>query len=63
MQDELDYGPLKELIGTWHGDRGMDIAPEPDGAEENPYFETITFTAVGDVTNAESQLLAAVHYT
>ncbi len=42
MQDELDYGPLKELIGTWHGDRGMDIAPEPDGAEENPYFYFVT---------------------
>lgn len=63
MNDELDYGPLQELIGCWHGDKGMDVAPEPEGAEENPYFETITFTAVGDVTNAESQLLAAVHYT
>ena len=59
----LDYGPLAELIGTWQGDKGMDIAPEPEGTEENPYYETITFTAVGDVTNAESQRLAAVHYT
>ena len=63
MQKETDYGPLQELIGTWYGDQGMDVAPEPDGTEENPYFETITFTAVGDVTNAESQRLAAVHYT
>ncbi len=58
----IDYGPLKELIGVWKGDKGMDVAPEPDGAEENPYFETITFSAIGDVSNAESQLLTALHY-
>lgn len=62
MNDALDYGPLEELFGTWQGDKGMDIAPEPEGAEENPYYETITYTPVGDVTNAESQLLTAVHY-
>lgn len=62
MSDKLDYGPLEALFGTWQGDKGMDIAPEPEGAEENPYYETITFTPVGDVTNAESQLLTAVYY-
>lgn len=60
--NDIDYGPLKELIGTWQGDKGIDIAPEPDGTENNPYYESITFTAVGDVTNAESQVLAALHY-
>ena len=59
---ELDFGPLADLIGTWKGDKGTDIAPEPDGAETNPYFETITVTPVGDVTNAESQTLVAAHY-
>ena len=58
----IDYGPLAGLIGTWEGDKGMDIAPEPDGIEENPYYETITFEAAGDVTNAESQVLAVVRY-
>ncbi|NOZ73022.1 MAG: FABP family protein [Chloroflexi bacterium] len=58
----VDYGPLTELIGVWKSDKGLDVAPEPDGAEENPYYETITFTAVGDVTNAGSQVLAAIHY-
>jgi hypothetical protein len=58
----IDYGPLRGLIGIWNGDKGMDIAPEPDGREENPYFETITFEAAGDVTNAESQTLAIVRY-
>ena len=59
---DIDYGPLAELIGVWKGDKGLDVAPEPDGAENNPYYETIIFSAVGDVTNAESQVLVAVHY-
>lgn len=60
--EEIAYGPLAELVGVWVGDKGIDVAPEPDGEENNPYYETITFTAIGNVTNAESQVLAAVHY-
>ncbi len=60
--NKTDYGPLAELIGVWQGDKGLDIAPEPDSTEHNPYYETITFTGIGDVTNAESQVLMAVHY-
>ena len=42
--NDIDYGPLAGLVGKWQGDKGMDIAPDPDMAkEENPYFETITF--------------------
>ncbi|WP_317932386.1 heme-binding beta-barrel domain-containing protein [Halioxenophilus sp. WMMB6] len=63
MTDEVDYGPLAALIGVWQGDSGMDIAPEPDGIEESPYFETITFEAGGDLQNAETQRLAIVPYT
>ncbi len=59
---DIDYGPLTELIGIWKGDEGIDVAPEPDGAENNPYYETITFSAIGDVSNAELQVLAAIHY-
>ena len=59
---DIDYGPLTGLIGSWKGDKGLDIAPEPDGTENNPYYETITFTAIGDVTNAETQVLSALHY-
>ena len=55
---DIDYGPLAALIGTWQGDKGMDVSPEPDGIEENPYYETIVFEAAGDVTNAEAQTLA-----
>ena len=63
MTGDIDFGPLKELIGVWKGGEGTDVAPEPDGSETNPYFETITFSAVEDeVDNAESQNLVAVHY-
>ncbi len=58
----VDYGPLALLVGTWTGDKGLDIAPEPDGTEENPYYETLVFEAVGDVDNAETQELAALRY-
>ncbi len=58
----VDLGPLAGLIGTWKGDKGLDVAPEPDGSEESPYYETIVFAAVGNVENAESQVLATVRY-
>ena len=60
--DGIDYGPLAGLIGTWKGDKGMDVAPDPNGKEENPYFETILFEAIGNVTNANKQVLAALRY-
>lgn len=62
MIDGVDYGPLACLIGVWRGNAGLDIAPEPDGDEHNPYYETIVFDAAGDVANAERQTLAAVRY-
>ncbi len=58
----IDYGPLAALLGVWKGDKGLDLAPEPDGEERNPYYETITFEAAGDVTNAEQQTLSIVRY-
>ena len=60
--DVIDYGPLKALIGTWKGDNGMDVSPEPDDTERNPYYETITYEPIGDVTNAESQDLHDLQY-
>lgn len=66
MQDSdcaPDYGPLAGLIGVWQGSKGMDVAPESDGTEHNPYYETIIYTALADnITNAESQVLSAVYY-
>ncbi len=60
--EEQVYGPLQGLIGVWRGDKGTDIAPEPNGTEDNPYYEVITYSAIGDVTNAESQTLVALQY-
>lgn len=59
---DIDYGPLTKLIGVWKGDKGVDVAPLPDGTEDNPYYETITYTEGGSVTNAKTQVLSIVHY-
>ncbi len=60
--DGIDYGPLARLLGTWTGDQGLDVAPEPDGVARSPYHEILEFVAAGEVTNAERQRLAAVRY-
>ncbi len=60
--DGVDYGPLTPLVGNWKGDKGLDTSPEPSGKEEIPYFETVVFDAIGDVSNAETQTLAALRY-
>ena len=57
-----EFGPLAALIGEWTGDHGVDIAPEPDSQETNPYFETITYDPVSGLKNAESQSLEVIHY-
>jgi hypothetical protein len=62
VYEDTDYGPLACLLGSWKGDSGEDVAPEPDGDENNPYYESLTFEAAGDVTNAEEQELAVVRY-
>lgn len=69
---KVDFGPLQHLIGTWKGDKGIDIAPKkPTGKpaavkklakEESPYFDVIKIEPVGDVTNAEEQTLVIVRY-
>jgi hypothetical protein len=61
MNDE-HLGPLANLVGTWTGDKGVDTSPEPDGTEINDYRETVTYTPIGDVDNAEEQELAGVYY-
>lgn len=60
--DGVNYGPLAALIGLWKGDKGVDKAPEPEGEERNLFYETLTFEACGDVTNANEQVLAIVRY-
>lgn len=59
---DIDYGPLAKLIGIWKGDKGIDIAPDTRGTETNPYYETLSYSGIGNITNAKSQRLAAVYY-
>lgn len=60
---DIDFGPLTALIGKWQGEEGMDVAPEPDGPDSNPYYEEIIFSPVqDDIENAEEQELVALHY-
>lgn len=61
-ENTANYGPLSLLFGTWKGDKGMDLAPEPDENVINPYYETITFERAGDVDNADEQVLAIARY-
>lgn len=58
----VDYGPLVHLIGVWQGDKGVDVAPTPDGESNIAYHETIRYQAIGDVTNAGVQTLSVLHY-
>ena len=60
--DGVDYGPLAPLIGLWGGDKGMDVAPEPDGSENSPYYDRLLFEPCGTVSNAETQTLSVLRY-
>lgn len=60
--DGVDYGALHQLIGTWRGDTGLDVAPEPDGEDKNAYYDEITFIPSGAAENAEEQKLVSVRY-
>jgi hypothetical protein len=60
--DGVDYGALHQLIGTWRGEKGLDVAPAPDGEEKNAYYDEITFIPSGAATNAEEQKLVTVRY-
>ncbi|MFK8051273.1 MAG: heme-binding beta-barrel domain-containing protein [Halioglobus sp.] len=58
----VDYGPLHQLIGTWRGEKGLDVAPEPDGEDKQAYYDEITFIPSGSAENAEQQNLVTVRY-
>ncbi|MFT5012083.1 MAG: hypothetical protein ACI9HY_002617 [Planctomycetaceae bacterium] len=50
------------MVGTWQGNKGLDVAPEPYRNEQNPHYETITLEVARDATNAEEQTLETVQY-
>ena len=53
-EESVDFGPLEAMIGTWEGDKGLDVAPLPGSQkEDSPYFERIVVERVGDVENAK----------
>lgn len=60
--DGVDYGPLHQLIGSWRGEKGLDVAPEPDGEDKHAYYDEITFIPSGAAENAEEQNLVTVRY-
>jgi hypothetical protein len=61
--DDVDYGPLAQLIGQWIGTKGLDIAPDAQAEpDESPYTDELTYTAAGPAENAEEQQLVAVRY-
>ncbi len=61
-EEKSAFGILANLIGTWEGDKGLDISPEKVGEEKSPYFETLTIEPVGDATNAGEQTLMVLSY-
>ena len=53
-----EWGPLAKLIGTWEGDKGLDISIHHDETEqeETLYRERASFTPFGPVQNAGQTL-------
>lgn len=57
--DDLDkLGPLARLVGTWEGDRGVDLSYHHAEGEpvETPFRERTTFSAFGPVDNGDQHL-------
>lgn len=64
MNKEITTNPLLGLIGTWQGNKGIDLAPKPEEDENNPYYETLIIESIdGDLENAEEEELSAVRYS
>ena len=64
MSEQIEYGPLRFLIGKWEsqGFKGENRAPDPDRRVENTKFrQEMIFEPIGDVENHE-QLLYALRY-
>ncbi len=62
MTIENKLGPLKQLIGTWEGDQGEDVAPSSSrGTEVNKFREVVTFELLNEVDNHE-QILNGLRY-
>ena len=51
-----NLGPLGPLAGIWEGDRGIDIAPTPDGPVESRFREHLVLEPFGPVNNREQAM-------
>jgi len=61
--NEVDYGPLAQLIGKWVGNKGLDNAPDANAnPDETEFSDEMVFTHAGPAENAEEQNLVSVRY-
>jgi len=61
--NEVDYGPLAQLIGKWVGNKGLDNAPDANAnPDETEFSDEMVFTPAGPAENAEEQNLVSVRY-
>ncbi len=61
--NDIDYGPLAQLLGKWVGNKGQDNAPDAQGNPDKTAFtDEITFTPAGSAENAEEQNLVSIKY-
>ncbi|MFC3626108.1 heme-binding beta-barrel domain-containing protein [Vogesella amnigena] len=65
----ISGNPLSPFLGSWEGNKGMDIAPSqkktglpPGSSANNAYFEKIVFSEGADATNASEQDVVAIKY-
>ena len=61
--NEVDYGPLAQLLGKWVGNKGLDNAPDSSASPDlSPFSDELTFTLSGPSENAEDQQLVSIRY-
>lgn len=56
-----NLGPFAPLIGTWEGEKGVDVSPERNGSEETKFRERLSFEPLGPVINGP-QVLYGMSY-
>lgn len=54
-------GPFAPLVGSWEGDKGVDVSPSAHGPVETKYRESLTFEPIGPVANGP-QVLYGLKY-
>ncbi len=61
--NNVDYGPLTQLLGKWIGNKGLDNAPDANADPDKTAFtDELIFTISGPAENGEEQNLVSVKY-